>query len=384
MLSTSTITGMKVGKRIIFCADGTWDSKKDHTNVYKMFQAIDQGPDQVAFYDDGVGVEGNGIQRFLGGAFGEGLFQKIKDGYEKIASVYEPGDEIYIFGFSRGAYTARSIAGMISTCGLPTKTCDKELLDAVFHAYRDREHRSEMLGAMTASVLQPAPIKMVGVWDTVGSLGIPAIWGHVDPVRYGFLDTSLHPNIQNAYQALAIDEHRREFPPTLWTTPKTPVPGQTLEQVWFPGGHSDVGGGYAESGLSDITLAWMMSKAENLGLKMTDAAKRVYDPLVSSAAIAAESVTDKLHNSWSVLWGLPRWRHLPEGATLSNSVALRCVKDPSYHPWNLQVPHGQLSTAYNIAAVVAAPLLQLPLPVQVAANDAAEKPAPAQNVLKQA
>lgn len=366
--------GMRLGKRIIFCADGTWDSQKDHTNVYKMFMAIKQGPEQVAFYDDGVGVQGDGIQRFLGGAFGEGLFQKIKDGYNQIASVYEPGDEIYIFGFSRGAYTARSLAGMISTCGLPTKTCNKELLDAVFTAYRDREHRGEMLGALTGNVLHPAPIKMVGVWDTVGSLGIPAIFGGVDPIRYGFLDTSLHPNIQNAYQALAIDEHRREFPPTLWTLPKDPVPGQTVEQVWFPGVHSDVGGGYpdTECGLSDVTFSWMLSKAEKLGLQVYPAVAQKYDHLLEDSGTAAQAVMDKLHHSWNVFWGLPRWRHVPEGATLSNSVTMRCAEDPSYQPRNLDAPRGALSKIYNIAAVVTDPTT--PVPVQVAANQ--DKPQP--------
>ena len=367
--------GMRLGKRIIFCADGTWDSKKNHTNVFKMSQAIEPGPDQVVFYDDGVGADGNWFQRILGGAFGEGLFSKIKDGYEKIASVYEPGDEIYIFGFSRGAYVARSLAGMISVCGLPTKTCDQELLDIAFEAYRNTDYRKDLLDSLGGAV-QKAPIKMVGVWDTVGSLGIPAAFGGVDPVRYGFLDTSLHPNIQNAYQALAIDEHRREFPPTLWTLPETPVPGQHVEQVWFPGTHSDVGGGYPECGLSDITFAWMLSKAESLGLKIKQPVAEQYASLVESSTAAAQSVMDTMHHSWNLLWGIPRWRNVPEGATVSNSVAMRVEEDPAYHPWNLNTPSGQLSKAYNIAAVVADPSVPMavPMPVQLAANEDVKKP----------
>ncbi len=342
-----------MGKRIIFDADGTWDSKKSDSNVYKFFQAISKEPGQVAFYDDGVGVEGNAIERFLGGAFGEGLFQKIRDGYRAIASVYEPGDEIYIVGFSRGAFTARSIAGMICDCGLPTKTCDKELVDTVFSAYRDRDHRSEILSTLTDNALCSAPIKMVGVWDTVGSLGIPAITGGVDPIRYGFLDTNLHAKIQNAYQALAIDEHRREFPPTLWTLPKVPVPGQTVEQVWFAGAHSDVGGGYEDGGLSDITLAWMIDKAEKLGLHFDPEASKKYHAILDATPATVEAALGTIHHSWNLWWGLPHDRSVPQGAVISDSVALRASQDQTYRPKNLAFTQGGLSSAYHVADVIA-------------------------------
>jgi uncharacterized protein (DUF2235 family) len=344
-----------LSKRIIFCADGTWDSQKNDSNVFKLFQAIAKEPGQTAFYDDGVGVDGTGIEKFLGGAFGEGLFDKIRDGYRAIASVYEPGDEIYIFGFSRGAYTARSLAGMISACGLPTKTCDKPMVDKVFDAYRDKEHRADILGSLSDNVLCKAPIKMVGVWDTVGSLGIPAVFGGVDPIRFGFLDTNLHPNIQNAYQALAIDEHRREFPPTLWTLPATPVPGQTVEQVWFPGAHSDVGGGYPDDqcGLSNITLAWMMDKAEKLGLDFDPATAAKYHALVTTADAAAKAALDTVHHSWSLWWGLPRWREVPPQAEISNSAVLRAAADQSWRPKSLDFSQGALPGGYQVADVIA-------------------------------
>src|SRR5580704_11991612 len=118
-----------MGKRIVFCADGTWDSSGKNTNVYKLFKALQTSAEQVPYYDDGVGSDGLPIEKLLGGAFGAGLFQKIKDGYTKIAHVYEAGDEIFLLGFSRGAYTARSLGGMIAICGLPTKTFDNSLVD---------------------------------------------------------------------------------------------------------------------------------------------------------------------------------------------------------------------------------------------------------------
>jgi uncharacterized protein (DUF2235 family) len=361
-----------LSKRIIFCADGTWDSPKSDSNVVKLSRALQQTQDQVVFYDDGVGVEGNWVQRVIGGAFGEGLFHKVKDGYAKIASVYEPGDEIYIFGFSRGAYTARSIAGMIADCGLPTRNNDPEVVNKVFNAYRHVEGGREELGLLTDQVLNAAPVKMVGVWDTVGSLGIPALFGGVDPIKYGFLDTNLHPSIQNAYQALALDEHRREFPPTLWSLPKTPVPGQTVEQVWFAGVHSDVGGGYPSTvpALSDITLYWMMSKAEKLGLSFDPATLEKYRKLAADAAEAKAAALGMLHHSWNLFWGIPRRREVPDGAEISNSVAMRAAADASYRPKDLAFDGNQLSNAYKIAPVVAEA-------VAAATVAVAPKPAPA-------
>jgi len=336
-----------MSKRIIFCADGTWDSAQNDTNVYKLFKAIPITSDQVAFYDDGVGSDGTPLEKVAGGAFGDGLFQKIKDGYTKIAHVYEPGDEIFIFGFSRGAFTARSLAGMIAICGLPTASFDDNLVNTAFQAYRNKDQRAALLASLNNYNLFDAKIKMVGVWDTVGALGIPAIFGGVDPLIYGFLDTSLHPDVLNAYQALAIDERRQEFPPTLWTPPAPPVAGQVLEQVWFSGVHCDVGGGYPETGLSDITFSWMLGKAINLGLQA--------DPNVSAqyASLDAKYALAQIHESWSVLWLFPKPRTIADNSTLSNSVAIRCKYDGSYQPGNLDLSAGALAGSYQLVQVVA-------------------------------
>jgi Uncharacterized alpha/beta hydrolase domain (DUF2235) len=193
-----------------------------------------------------------------------------------------------------------------------------------------------------------AKLSMVGVWDTVGSLGIPAIFGGVSPILYGFIDTSLHPDVLNAYHAMAIDEKRAEFPATLWTSP---APGQTLEQVWFCGVHCDVGGSYPDdsdgSALSNLTLAWMMSKASALGLQF-DAGFASKYALPMDPKIAL----DTKHESWTPLWAF--WKHRPIAAssTIADSVSVRCDHISSYRPENLTIANGQLASTYGKALVV--------------------------------
>lgn len=341
-----------MGRRIAYCADGTWDTVTNDTNVYRLSKAIVSIPgEQYSFYDDGVGADGTPIQKLLGGAFGTGLFQKIKDGYSAISNVYEAGDEVFIFGFSRGAYTARSLAGMIAACGLPTKNPDTNLVDSAFQAYRNKDQRAAILATLGAYGLVPSTMTMVGVWDTVGSLGIPAIFGGVSPLIYGFLDTSLTPLILNAYHAVAIDERRQEFPATLWTS--APAPAQVMEQVYFCGVHCDVGGGYADdastgSALSDITFSWMMSKAQALGL--------VFDPgvlVTYPCPISSKDALDTKHESWSPLWLFPKLRDIAQNATLANSVTVRCQNDSTYRPGNLSLPNGSPGPTYATEVVVA-------------------------------
>ncbi|MBV9405321.1 MAG: DUF2235 domain-containing protein [Acidobacteriaceae bacterium] len=344
-----------MGKRIAFCADGTWDSADKHTNVYKLYKALLTSADQIPLYDDGVGADGNPVVKIAGGAFGTGLWQKIKDGYSKISHVYEAGDQVFLFGFSRGAYTARSLAGMIAASGLPTKNFSDDMVNTAFDAYRDKVNRQEKLKSLANCNMDSNPgITMVGVWDTVGSLGIPSAVGAVDPVAYGFLDTSLNPKIKHGYHALAIDERRAQFPPTLWSG--QPQPGQTLEQVWFTGAHSDVGGGEPDdlpgtTALSDITLGWMMSKANALGLQFDPAVLKNYTmPLDPGYSL------DKFHESWKVFCGFPIRRHIDQNACIANSVAIRCQDDVAWRPQNLTFSNGLLASTYQIVSVVGAPV----------------------------
>jgi len=340
-----------MSKRIVFCADGTWQAPVNNTNVYRLYSALTQSSDQVTFYDDGVGADATGLNRVLQGAFGEGLLQKIQDGYTKIAQVFEPGDELFLFGFSRGAYTVRSLAGMIANCGLPTGAFSGDCVTQAFAAYRDPANRASILAGLTACGLAAATIQMVGVWDTVGSLGIPAIFGGVDEKTYGFLDTNLHPDIGNAYQCLALDEKRAQFPATLWTS--TPVAGQTLEQVWFSGCHGDVGGGTALAGgvdagtrLCDITMGWMVGKALALGLTMDPATAAQFGTLPAKYAL------DAIRESWTPADGPPHLRPVPEDAWVSNSVAVRLQYALTYVPGSLTVNDGALADGYTLVTVV--------------------------------
>jgi uncharacterized protein (DUF2235 family) len=342
-----------MAKRIAFCADGTWDTSTSHTNVYKLYKALIIRADQMAFYDDGVGASGDPIIKIAGGAFGTGLWNKIKEGYTKVAHVYEDGDSVFIFGFSRGAFTARSLAGMIMACGLPTQDFTDDMVNTAFDAYRDKLNRADKLKQLANCSLVDAEIEMVGVWDTVGSLGIPAMFGGVDPVAYGFLDTNLHPRIKNACHALAMDERRAQFPPTLWKGQA--APGQTLEQVWFTGAHSDVGGGEPDdlpgtTALSDITLAWMMSKAAALGLQFDPAVLEQY-----TLPLDPELALDTFHESWKILNGFPKRRSIDKASSLANSVLIRCTEEATWRPQNLAFDKGSLASSYQIVNVVKDP-----------------------------
>ena len=338
-----------MAKNIVFCSDGTWDSSANQTNVYRLFKACAINAGQVAYYDDGVGSDGTPLEKLLGGAFGTGLYQKIKEGYAKIAHVYESGDRIFLFGFSRGAYTARALGGMITASGLPTQNFDDALVELAFKAYRDEDDRAQILKDLQGRYAIEVPkIAMVGVWDTVGSLGIPAIVGGVDPVIYGFLNTSLSPNVLNAYQALAIDERRSEFPPTLWSG--APAPGQNMEQVWFAGVHCDVGGGYPEHGLSDITLAWMVGKATALDMQLDPSVAKQYAALPDG-----KHSLDQIHESWTLVWGFPHTRQIADKSSVANSVQVRCTHDTTYQPENLSRNGTQLAPSYRLVQVVSNP-----------------------------
>jgi uncharacterized protein (DUF2235 family) len=340
-----------MAKRIVYCADGTWQAPVNNTNVYRLYKALLMSADQVTYYDDGVGADASGLSHILEGAFGQGLFQKIQDGYTKIAHAFESGDEIYLFGFSRGAYTARSLAGMIANCGLPTGTFSDNCVAQAFAAYRDPVNRASILAGLGPCGLGDATIRMIGVWDTVGSLGIPAILGGIDDKIYGFLDTGLHPDVKNAYHCLAIDEQRPQFPATLWTS--TPAPGQTIEQVWFSGTHGDVGGGTTAAGgvdagtqLCDITLGWMAAKAQALGLTM--------DPAVAAqfATLPSQYALDAIHQTWTPLDGPPHLRPIAANAEVANSVAVRVQYGLTYTPGNLTLANGLLGSGYSLVTVV--------------------------------
>ncbi len=265
-------------KRLALFFDGTWntpDSNEDvdgdkNTNVCRLYKAVlpaGGGTKQVAWYQEGVGTKW--YNRLRGGIFGVGLSTNIQNGYRFLIDSYEPGDEVFLFGFSRGAYTARSLVGLVRNSGLLKKE-HASLVPQAYSLYRTRD--KEGGGADSANArffrqkyARDAKIKCLGVWDTVGALGVPlSSFEWFNRSYYAFHDTELSGIVENAFHALAIDEHREDYPATLWA-PKA-KPNQRIEQVWFAGAHSNVGGGYTDKVLADITLDWMAGRATSCGL----------------------------------------------------------------------------------------------------------------------
>lgn len=266
-------------RRLVACADGTWNTpdRMDEgipapSNVVKLARAIlpeaHDGTSQIVFYDAGVGTD-NWLDKLTGGAFGVGLSRNVRDLYLFLVHNYQDGDEIYLFGFSRGAYTVRSAAGLIRKVGLVEKRHAGKDLRA-WQIYRMRRGGPDSLEAKEFRdqfSRYPIRVRFIGVWDTVGALGIPGILNFIGRARFQFHDVALSRSVDFAYQALGIDEKRRFFKPTMWEQ-HPEASGQELEQAWFPGVHMDVGGGYCDAALSDEALLWMVEKARATGLEV--------------------------------------------------------------------------------------------------------------------
>jgi uncharacterized protein (DUF2235 family) len=260
-------------RRIVICFDGTWNQvrqPKKITNVVKFAQAVkpvaSDGVSQLAYYNSGVGT-GDLVDRVLGGVFGRGTKANVKRALSFLALNFTPGDEIYIFGFSRGAYSARALAGVIGAAGVPLQA-EFEQIERIWNYYRTPpKRRQQSLDGLAVKT----PIRCVGVWDTVGSYGVPAGFGLAALVRAipawttGFHDTRIGNHIQIGLHALAIDEMRRPFAPTFWTRPKDGMKREDVEQVWFPGVHANIGGSYPDTGISDLALIWMVARLQAYG-----------------------------------------------------------------------------------------------------------------------
>ncbi len=343
-------------KRLVICCDGTWNrADQEHngapcpTNVVKLALRVakrDGAVPQIIYYDQGVGT-GNSLDRITGGAFGEGLEENIFEAYRFLVGNYEVEDEIFIFGFSRGAFTARSLGGMIRKCGILNRTASSRYREAV-ELYRNPSHPDEREACTfrdSSSVYgkEQIKIRMIGVWDTVGSLGIP-LRGlrFLTKQKHQFHDTELSSSVEHGYHALAIDEYRPPFEPALWAA--KPKENQIVEQVWFAGAHSDIGGGYPAAGLSDVALKWMIAKASGVGL--------AFDAAVDSAYPLQSEAEGTPHNSKTGLYRLTRrfvraigvanasdgtpTGELDPTQALHTSVRERWDQDSSYRPQGLR------------------------------------------------
>jgi uncharacterized protein (DUF2235 family) len=376
------LEGTMATRRLVLLFDGTWNKPESNTNVERLRRLIAPcdaaGNPQLVNYIPGVGVK-RGITHLLGGAFGYGLSDHVLDGYRWLCETWQPGDLLYLFGFSRGAYTARSLGGMIRKCGLLRCDTDGSVARAdaaaAYDFYRDIHSRPDDPAAVAfrAGHSIVIDIHFIGVWDTVGSLGIPdtASWFPYARKRYRFHDTELSKIVKYAYQALALDEHRADFAPTVWTrNPYTVKPGETLtskkteqieiEQRWFIGSHSDIGGGNDCDGagrrpdpLPELSLAWLQRKAIAAGLAC--------DALLMPEADADTGVP---RNSYAEFMGglykefkPPFDRTLGTGVneTIDDSVWQRWLADPSYRSPSLVRALADASALISADAVVRAP-----------------------------
>ena len=330
-------------KNLVVCCDGTWNTATESerglpcpTNVVKLHNALVQDTTQLAYYHPGVGTGKGWLDHVVGGGTGEGLDQNIMSAYRWLAGHYAAGDRIFVFGFSRGAYTVRSLGGLITKCGLldlsavtDANTVWSRVQD-VFAAYRSgvpfaNPNNYPFFNAQAGqSAAGSTPVHFIGVWDTVGALGIPddfALLGLIDnPDKYRFHDTALSKFVAHARHAVALDERRASFAPTLWSEVH---PATDVKQIWFPGVHSDVGGGYLETGLSDGALNWMMSEAAECGLTIRPGALQQLQP--DPLGLAHNSVT----GLFEVLKTRPRpVPPTPKGASVLHASALERNANP--------------------------------------------------------
>jgi uncharacterized protein (DUF2235 family) len=350
-----------MARKLVVCCDGTWNTPRTETNVFRTYRFLREGLGSPAetgrgdgvrtcagkaadgsevelFYDAGVGTDW--FSRLLGGGVGAGLSDNVRDAYHFLGHRFAPGSEIYLFGFSRGAYTARSLCGFIKAAGL----LDKPSVNDVWRTYVDRyvmaaaAHGSigvaarpsgwdvdqirgwiarkagAVVGHLGGDVTalpthRDVRITFIGVDDTVGALGVPIpAAARVNEPIVGFHDTTLGDTVQRAVQALAVDEKRGPYVPTLWTQAANAaaLAGQSVLQVWFPGVHSDIGGGYHDKGIGDITWDFMMRQAADRGLVL-DGNRRT--PKVQLEPLPAQH--DSFDQAWKDLSA--KWRLIPEG-----------------------------------------------------------------------
>ena len=338
-----------MSKRIVICADGTWSRpeknlKEDFpTNVLRLARAIkpfgtDQVPQQV-FYDWGVGSYHDTV---VAGATGKGLDKNIMDDYRYIVQNYSLGDEIYLFGFSRGAYTVRALCGLINNCGIIKKP-DASLIQTAFDHYKKPGDAYAPKGKESVKFRnkhshKSREVKFVGVWDTVGAMGIPIRFLGFLEEKDEFYDTKIGKNVRIARHALAIDEHRSDFEPTIWI----PQESMDIQQVWFVGAHSDIGGSYKPdkdgSLLSDIALSWMIREAVGSDLAIEAYLKQGIskNPLATLHKSRRGFYKLKTKYSRSIEHKPDSAKVKPATLLIHETVKTRWDQDSKYRPSNLK------------------------------------------------
>jgi uncharacterized protein (DUF2235 family) len=353
-----------MAQQIVVCFDGTWNDPTESTNVHRLFDALAAGPAQrrdwvldpaaspshplatshlerrgdglLAFYLEGVGATGL-HESALDGALGLGLHRRVLQAYLLLSRHYTAGDKLWLFGFSRGAWSARSLAGLLARAGLmsPAQAAAPEAFDEAQRRWLRSKRRNEPLpeGSAYWQAHDEQPVRLVGVWDTVGALGVPLFNGlkaidRAERQLFDFADLTLGPRVQHGRHALAIDENRHDFEPAAWQ------PRNGVRQMWFAGAHADVGGGYAQCGLSDLALQWMLDEARALGLPANASALQ--------PAPAPDALQDRHDESRRPLWRLRpvQPRAVPDDAELHPSVFERLQRRPDWRPAALRTLPG--------------------------------------------
>ena len=412
--------------RLIACFDGTWNNDRSNTNVSRLFRKIadetSQCPEQRRFYDEGVGTKWG--ERLRGGVLGMGLDRNIRQGFAWLGSQFmvpaeRPVDEdrfvlgpdIFLFGFSRGAFTARSLGGLINYLGLPKfpgsdvykgPMSDHPTVMAAWDLYanrptpedrqavRDNKASTALVNSITQHDLDAAnfraektvfPVRIHGlcVWDTVGALGVPKVldyaWVPRFSSKYEFHDTRLGACVTNAYHAMAIDEQREPYCVTLWTD--TEPTTKDVEQRWFPGAHADVGGGYDDDLLPDAPLAWIAEKAAAKGLcfvndRRIPEVSGIVQPYINLRPAAFDldgreylspvhdSYAEFMNGFYKVLRTLPGAggrayrRMLVRQDGIAQTIDLTATKkldaDPTYRPPNF-AEAGRVDVNYHVAVI---------------------------------
>jgi uncharacterized protein (DUF2235 family) len=359
-------------KNLVVCCDGTSnDVTSDSTNVLRLFRSLQRNEQQTAFYDSGVGTladptmltaTGRRVSKKLDMAIGQSVRENVCEAYRFLSRHYQPGDKIFLFGFSRGAYTIRALAGMIHFLGLVHPELDG-LAQLAWSVYADDDASLPMSRRFEGgnrfkkafSFDSKVRIHFVGAWDTVSAFGW--IW-NLRTVPF----SASNPSIDHVRHAVSIDEHRACFQANLFR-PKSLDQHESFKQLWFPGAHADVGGGYpeAESGLAKIALEWMFQEAAEQGcLFDQEQVERFLGGSPKKSKISKPDVLAPAHNSTQGFWNLLEWsprkqwdhnakperlrwlfpnlyrrRKIPQDAEFHESVRRKLDEDPGYDPPNL-------------------------------------------------
>ena len=338
-------------RNLIVCCDGTGNEiKENQSNVLKLYRLVKKNADQIAFYDPGVGTisDSSPWDRFknkakgvFGLATGYGLDKNVLEAYRFLARNYQDGDKIYLFGFSRGAYTVRVLAGFLNMVGL-LDTNNENLFGYALTAYKQASAKNNFSIAWRVQRImqsRPVTIHFMGCWDTVSSVIVPRPDRWYLPSLEKLPYTITNPCVKTFRHAMAIDERRRMFRLLAWkkSQPFKPTPfagedhikDQDIKQVWFAGVHSDIGGGYPEkeSGAAKIPLKWMMAEAEDSGLRFRE---RMRKKIVDGQNIEGESIrytapdpNADLHDSMNWAWRVLEW--LPKSARLKEWKSRKTV-----------------------------------------------------------